>query len=248
MIDKMLLALLAGVGLVTSAPLMADPASDAVADETRIEADVALDEGRNPVEVLRFADIGEGDVVADWMAGDGYYSALIAQIVGQDGAVYALNPAAFHNAEVWQARVAKHDNIRAMGVPNRALVLPPDSVDVIFTNQTFHDIYWTSERFQMQHLDEQALLANWFAALKPDGHVIVIDHVGPAGNTRAIVDGLHRIDPATVAAAMKAAGFVPAGQSDVLRRSDDDPSTSVFDASVRGKTDRFVMKFQKPAS
>ncbi|ABC64955.1 hypothetical protein ELI_14315 [Erythrobacter litoralis HTCC2594] len=33
----------------------------------------------------------------------------------------------------------------------------------------------------------------------------------------------------------------------MLRRSDVDPSKSVFDESVRGKTDRFVMKFQKPA-
>lgn len=32
----------------------------------------------------------------------------------------------------------------------------------------------------------------------------------------------------------------------MLRRSDDDHSVKVFDDMVRGKTDRFVMKFQEP--
>ena len=57
---------------------------------------------------------------------------------------------------------------------------------------------------------------------------------------------IRRINPATVIADMEVAGFVLAGQSDMLRRSDDNPAISVFDASARGKTDRFVMKFHKP--
>jgi len=126
------------------------------------------------------------------------------------------------------------------------MVLAPDSVHMIFTNQTFHDIYWTSECFQMERIDERAMLANWLAALKPGGHVIVIDHVGQSGDTREVVDAVHRIDPTTVLAAMQEAGFVLVGQSDMLRRSDDEITKSIFDESVRGKTNRFMMKFQKP--
>lgn len=239
---------LASLALLHASPSLADAAQDAVASEQRPEEDRVFDEGRNPVDVLRFADPQAGDVVADWMAGDGYYSALIADMVGQNGAVYALNPEAFHTSEVWQARIARHGNIRAMGLANRALVLPPNSVDMIFTNQTFHDIYWVSERFNMERIDDKAMLANWFAALKPGGHVIVIDHVGAKGDTREIVQAVHRIDPAAVVSAMEDAGFELAQSSDMLRRNDDDISLSIFDAAVRAKTDRFALKFRKPVN
>jgi len=77
--------------------------------------------------------------------------------------------------------------------------------------------------------------------------VVIVDHVGPAGDTRALVEKLHRIDPAQVKADMAAAGFQLVAESDVLHRSDDTHTANVFDASVRGKTDRFMLKFRRPA-
>ena len=44
----------------------------------------------------------------------------------------------------------------------------------------------------------------------------------------------------------KRAGFVLVGSSDILRNSADDHSLLVFDPKVRGKTDRFILKFKKP--
>ena len=55
-----------------------------------------------------------------------------------------------------------------------------------------------------------------------------------------------RIDPAIVVAAMTAAGFELDGQSDLLRNAEDDYEKVVFDPGLRGKTDRFVMRFRKP--
>jgi predicted methyltransferase len=80
---KSMLAALASVVIAWGTPALADPASDAVADQSRSEADWALDEGRNPVEVLRFSGPSGGGVTADFMAGDGYYSALLAQGKGR---------------------------------------------------------------------------------------------------------------------------------------------------------------------
>ena len=51
---------------------------------------------------------------------------------------------------------------------------------------------------------------------------------------------------AVVQADFEAAGFVLAGTSDMLANPDDDVSMSVFDPAIRGKTDRFVMRFVKP--
>ncbi|MDA0820119.1 MAG: hypothetical protein O3C52_04810 [Proteobacteria bacterium] len=114
---------------------------------------------------------------------------------------------------------------------------------MISTNQTFHDIYWTSERLQIEWIDERAMIANWFSALKSGWHVIVIDHVEQSGDTWEVVDAVHRIDPAKVLEAMQAAGFVLVGQSDMVRRSNDDITKSIFDETVRGKTHRFMIKF-----
>jgi predicted methyltransferase len=90
------------------------------------------------------------------------------------------------------------------------------------------------------------VLKTLFATMKPGGIVAVIDHVGPAGDTRAIVDKVHRIDPETVKADFKRAGFVLEAQSNLLRVPADDHSKNVFDPAIRGKTDRFAFRFRKP--
>ncbi len=47
---------------------------------------------------------------------------------------------------------------------------------------------------------------------------------------------------------MTAPGFVFAGQPDVLANPAADHPKLVFDPAIRGKTDRFVFKFVKPAA
>jgi predicted methyltransferase len=56
---------------------------------------------------------------------------------------------------------------------------------------------------------------------------------------------LHRIDPETVKAEVTAAGFRFAGSSNALRNPDDPHTAKVFDASVKDKTDQFILKFVK---
>ncbi|WP_435418891.1 methyltransferase domain-containing protein [Parerythrobacter aurantius] len=240
--------LTAALALTLALPVSvsAQTAQAVVAAKDRTEADRVQDEGRHPAEVLAFSGIKRGDVVADFMAGGGYYSALLADLVGPQGMVYAVNPLSFHRADAWDARLRADGNIRTLVTDARAMQLAPGSVDSIFAHLVFHDLYFESERFKFSRLDVDFMLANWFAAVKPGGTVIIVDHVGPPGDTRQIVNDVHRIDPATVIRDMTRAGFRLVGQSDVLRRSNDDLSKSVFDEQLRGKTDRFIMKFQKP--
>ena len=239
---------LAVMGLALAIPqaIQAQSAEEVVADAGRNDADRELDEGRQPVDVLEFSGIERGDVVADFMAGGGYYTALLAGMVGPSGTVYAINPTRFHNAEAWEGRLAADKNIRTMVSDPRGMQLAPGSVDAIFAHLTFHDLYFESERFEFPRLDVDFMLANWFAAVRPGGEVIIIDHVGEKGDPRAIVNSVHRIDPDRVIADMTKTGFRLVDRSDMLQRSDDTINVSVFDESVRGKTSRFVMKFQKP--
>jgi predicted methyltransferase len=86
-----------------------------------------------------------------------------------------------------------------------------------------------------------------FAAMKPGATLGIIDHVAsPGGDTRAVVDKLHRIDPAVVRADFERAGFVLDGESQILRNPQDDHSLLVFDPKIRGKTDRAFFRFKKP--
>jgi predicted methyltransferase len=83
--------------------------------------------------------------------------------------------------------------------------------------------------------------------VKPGGIVAVIDHVAaPGGDTRAVVDKLHRIDPAVVRADFERAGFVLEAQSELLRVAEDDHVRNVFDPAIRGRTDRFMFRFRRP--
>jgi predicted methyltransferase len=85
-----------------------------------------------------------------------------------------------------------------------------------------------------------------FAALKPGGTYLVLDHVAQAGSGARDVSTLHRIDPKLVKKEVLAAGFVFVGSSDLLHRSDDPHTAKVFDPAIRGKTDQFILKFRKP--
>jgi predicted methyltransferase len=90
--------------------------------------------------------------------------------------------------------------------------------------------------------------ATAFAALKPGGLYIVIDHSAVAGSAlETVADAaLHRIDQALVRAEVEAAGFVFDGESDVLRNPEDARTANVFDPAIRGHTDQFMMRFRKP--
>lgn len=239
--------LLSATALAATSPLAAAPEdfAEIVAEDGRLDAHRQLDENRQPATVLDFAALERGAVVADFLAGSGYYTELFSQVVGPQGRIYVMNPPGFHNAEAWEAITAARDNVSTMVVPPKHLLLAPQSVDAIFTHLNYHDLYWESEQFNFPRIDVDAYLKTWHMALKPGGMVIVVDHHGPSGDTRDIVERLHRIDRDVVVADMQRAGFALVGESDALERSSDDLQKGVFDESVRGNTSRFMLKFRK---
>jgi predicted methyltransferase len=89
-----------------------------------------------------------------------------------------------------------------------------------------------------------------FAALKPGGVYGIVDHSAAAGSGERDVESLHRIDEETVKAEITAAGFVLDGSSDVLRNAEDKRDWNASPkaaADKRGTSDRFVLRFVKPA-
>ena len=85
-----------------------------------------------------------------------------------------------------------------------------------------------------------------FKALKPGGNYIVLDHAAEAGSGTRDTDTLHRIDPAVVKSEVTAAGFRFVSENNALRNPADPHTAKVFDKSIRGHTDQFIYKFEKP--
>jgi predicted methyltransferase len=221
----------------------------AVAAPGRPEPMVKLDAVRHPAEVLAFEGLKRGDMVLDLFAGGGYYTEIMARAVGPMGGVLAWDPANFVNDKSRAAFAelkARQPNTGIFVTPANALSLPPNAFDFVMIHLNYHDFYWESAKYGFPRVDPQAVLAAVYQAVKPGGIVAVIDHVGPAGDTRALVEKLHRIDPAVIRADFDRAGFKLEAESNMLRNPADDHSKLVFDPSIRGVTDRVVFRFRKP--
>ncbi len=246
--------LLTIAGCVTPAEPAGSGASTiaaAVAAPDRPAAARALDESRKPAEVLQWLGIKAGMDVGDLISGTGYWAEILAHAVGPNGSVTAYEPNQFYNDEqgnaLWAGIKARTPAVSLVRYPFETFTPPQNSLDAAIINLSYHDLYWQSEQFKIPRTDPDAWVRALYAGMRPGGVVGVIDHVGkPGTDTRVLVDKLHRIDPAVVRADFERAGFRLVGTSDLLANPADDHSKLVFDPAVRGKTDRFMMKFVKP--
>jgi predicted methyltransferase len=187
----------------------------------------------------------------DLNASTGWFSEILAGAVGPTGRVIAHNhpgartalPAAAFEARYGANRLpnveqifARHDELR----------LPARSVDVVLLSLVYHDTYWHDDAVDWGPIGRASLLDSLRVALRPGGAVGVVDHCAAADQDPfESAMALHRIDPDVVRRDFLAAGFEPAGESDVLRNRADDHSLSIFDAAIVGRTDRFVLGFLK---
>lgn len=220
----------------------------AINDSAR-EADKADDARRKLAAVIEFTRVKPGQKVLELVPGSGYWTRVFSAIVGPAGHVYTVwpNEMAKYSAKSladWQALVATphYANVSLLQQPAATLDVS-EPVDLVFTSQNYHDYH---DPF-MGPVDLAAFDKQVFAALKPGGVFVVIDHVAPAGSGIDDTNTLHRIDPAQVKKEVEAAGFVFDGESDALRNAADPHTAKVFDASIRGRTDQFVYRFRRPA-
>jgi predicted methyltransferase len=226
-----------------------DAISIAVADSARPDADRQRDANRKPVETLAFSGVKPGDQVAELMPGGGYFTRIFSKTVGPNGHVYALTPAPAADAPPdlpdFAARVKaiavdpNYSNVSVVVEPFATLKLPV-AVDLVWTSQNYHDLH------NMPGLDVTVFNQMVFSALKPGGIYLIEDHEADQGAGLRDTATLHRIEAETVKKEVLAAGFVFVGASDLLRQPGDSHTVKVFDPSIRGRTDQFILKFRKP--
>ncbi len=244
--------LAAGIAIAAAAPVGVSTAiTAAVADPARPDADKARDANRKPAETIAFAGVKSGDVVGELFPGGGYFTRILSKVVGPPGAVYAYAPPNPPDAPAGArdfAAAAKaiaadpaYGNVHVVQTPPTNIAFPVP-LDVVWTSQNYHDFH------NVPGVDVGAFDKQIFAALKPGGIFLVLDHAAEPGSTDRDTKTLHRIDPETVKREVLAAGFVYDGSSDLLHRGDDPHTANVFDPLIRGKTDQFILKFRKPAT
>ncbi|ATE64789.1 class I SAM-dependent methyltransferase [Rhizorhabdus dicambivorans] len=251
--SRILFSALAGTALFSvTMPAMAGGGwlSKAVSAPGRPADAARLDAGRKPVEVLGFLGLKPGMAAADIMTGSGYWAEILANAVGAKGKVTAFEPAQFYNdpeeQKVWKALTERRPDIDFVRYPFEGWSAGGRHFDFAIINLNYHDLYWESAKYGIPRSDPQAFLKELHTAMKPGGVVGIIDHVAnPGGDTRAVVDKLHRIDPAVIKADFKAAGFTLEAESPLLANPADDHSKLVFAPDIRGKTDRVLYRFRK---
>lgn len=156
------------------------------------------------VDALR---LRPGQRVADIGAGTGFFVRLMADRVGPQGVVYAVDIARnFVEAVERRAQQDGQTWIRGVVNPPDRTGLPDGSVDLVFTSDTYH---------HFEH--PQAMLASIRQSLRPGGELVVIDFERIPGVSSPWILAHVRAGKQTVIREIEAAGFTLVEEIPLLR-------------------------------
>ena len=166
---------------------------------------VSRDQWQQPDQVIASLALRQGDRVADLGAGSGYFTFRLAQSVGPQGVVYAVD-VDDDMIELLQKKIQERGvgNVVTVRAQYDDPLLPADGVDVIFTVDTYH------------HFDDRVgYLKKLRRYLRPGGRIAVIDF-----DRRAWFEGLwHHYTPKDfIKREMEQAGYVLQREYDFLDR------------------------------
>jgi ubiquinone/menaquinone biosynthesis C-methylase UbiE len=156
-------------------------------------------------EILDALSLKPGLAVADIGAGSGLISRLIAQRIGSEGTVYAVDIA--KNMVDYIAKTSKEQglsNIKAVLGDPKSPKLAPASVDRICIIDAYHHFEYPAE-----------MLAEIKKALRPDGMLVLIDFKRVEGVSRDYILKMVRAGQGTFTDEFQNAGF------ELVERRDD---------------------------
>jgi ubiquinone/menaquinone biosynthesis C-methylase UbiE len=165
------------------------------------------DEWQRPDEVVARLAIEPGDRVADLGAGGGYFTFRLADAVGSQGRVYAVDvDESMTDYLSERAREQGRQNVEVILGEYDDPKLPDGTIDLIFTSNTYHHLE-----------DREAYFENVREALAPDGRVAIIDFNEQEGGWFVRTFG-HATSKETIVEEMSAAGYRLERDHDDLER------------------------------
>jgi len=230
------------------AALSAADYASILADPLRPAEDLKDDAARKPADVLAFAGLRPGQTVLEMEGGRGWFSFLISRAIGPEGRLIVQYPPEFaYGDPAYKARVdaGQLPNATITRTHFDKLEAANGSVDRVLWILGPHEVWFTPK--DTQGLGDPARTFQEIArVLKPGGEFIAMDHAAVAGVPAATsAQTLHRIDPAHVLDAARAAGLVYVERSDILANPADDRTKSPFAPDLRRHTDQFLFRFVK---
>lgn len=235
----------------------------AVANPARPAAERARDRYRHPVETLTFFGVSPGQTVVEYSPGGGWYTHILMPLVADKGRyIAATSPKGVDAAKTLVAGQpgAATAQVMAFDPAGTAELAPAGSADRVLTFRNVHNLLMGDSGGADGNAP--AFFAAAFKALKPGGMLGVVDHRLPesADASREKTSGY--VKRSTVLRLATAAGFRPAGESEVnanrkdtadwadgvwtlpptLRLKDQDRAKYV----AIGESDRMTLRFVKP--
>ena len=153
-----------------------------------------------PDRVIASLNIRSGDHVADIGAGDGYFTIMLADAVGPEGTVYAVDVDEKKTKKL-EKRLgdADHRNVEVILADDEDPLLPDRSIDIAFLCNTYHHIE-----------DRIAYFSRLKNDLREDGRVAIVDFKADlTGLPGLFVSSDHRTARKSMYDEMERAGYVP---------------------------------------
>jgi len=179
---------------------------------------------QRPQDVMDELGLHAGSAVADIGAGRGYFAFRLAERVGANGKVYAVD---IDESDLQGlARRAREQNLSQIETVHGATDdprLPDGCVDAILVVNAYHEMR-----------DFDAMLQGMFRALRPRGRLAIIDEDSEPGKPRSSYQSSHEIPASLVEQDAERNGFR------LLRRPKGFQRSS--------STDWYFLLFEKPAA
>lgn len=170
-------------------------------------------EGREVFEqrekIVQSASIKPGSAVADVGAGTGLFTTLLANAVGPQGTVYAVDIVPEFLKHI-QNRIEKAQikNVRTVLCTERSVELPPNSVDLVFLSDVYHHFEYP-----------QSSLASIHKALRKNGQIFMVEFKRVPGVSSEWILNHVRAGQEEVTKEIEAAGFEKVEELNLLKEN-----------------------------
>ena len=257
---KTVLTTMLAVAMTYAAPAFAQMGSPPPKSETALAIEKALASSirtpeerardaqeRKPVQTLEFFGLTPNMTVIELMPGAGWYTKILGQVLADKGKLHVavgatrigprLKEWGLDKVAVVDGKFVTRPSGQRGVFDIEAVEIPVKNADMVLTFRNLHNMTPNARALLNKAV---------FDALKPGGVYGIVDHTR-RHNEPTSPENWRRIDPVIVIKEALDAGFIFDAFSDLHYRPDDQLLYDSQRPSLAGYSDRFTLKFRKPA-